>query len=160
MDHCNQRLSFQIMLTNVSQRGSSKSATPVQAPAPAPVHSQAQQAPYQHQHGSKPPPPIPRKDSGASRSSPQMQSSNDYGHGSSPPLRQDHMNPPPVNFGRRHSPSHSKPPPVSRPPPSPAPPNGADPALWPLFKAVDKNGIPVRNPFPYLVNRCFRKRTA
>jgi Ca2+-binding EF-hand superfamily protein len=32
---------------------------------------------------------------------------------------------------------------MSKPPPSPAPPNGADPALWPLFKAVDKDGIAV-----------------
>jgi Ca2+-binding EF-hand superfamily protein len=29
---------------------------------------------------------------------------------------------------------------MSRPPASPAPPSGADPALWPLFKAVDKDG--------------------
>lgn len=29
---------------------------------------------------------------------------------------------------------------MSRPPASPAPPAGADPALWPLFKAVDKSG--------------------
>ncbi|RPA88237.1 EF-hand [Ascobolus immersus RN42] len=33
-----------------------------------------------------------------------------------------------------------RPPPVSRPPPTPAPPPGADPTLWPLFKAVDKDG--------------------
>lgn len=29
---------------------------------------------------------------------------------------------------------------VNRPPPTPAPPQGADPTLYPLFKAVDKDG--------------------
>jgi hypothetical protein len=46
-----------------------------------------------------------------------------------------------LNYGQRPPPVQNRPPPVSRPPPSPAPPNGADPALWPLFKAVDKDGI-------------------
>lgn len=42
--------------------------------------------------------------------------------------------PPPGAYGQR-------PPPVSRPPPTPAPPGGADPTLYPLFKAVDKDGM-------------------
>jgi Ca2+-binding EF-hand superfamily protein len=70
-----------------------------------------------------------------------MQPPANYGYGSSPPTRQDHMTPPPLNYGQRPPPLQNRPPPVSRPPPSPAPPNGADPALWPLFKAVDKDGI-------------------
>jgi hypothetical protein len=49
-----------------------------------------------------------------------------YGYGRGGP-------PPPQNHGR---------PPVNRPPPTPAPPRDANDrdALWPLFKAVDKDG--------------------
>lgn len=45
----------------------------------------------------------------------------------------------------RPPPGNNRPPPASRPPPTPAPPNGADPALWPLFKAVDKDGKLILN---------------
>lgn len=44
-----------------------------------------------------------------------------------------YSSPPPGQYGQR-------PPPVSRPPPTPAPGPGVDPALFPLFKAVDKDG--------------------
>lgn len=54
-----------------------------------------------------------------------MQPPANYGYGTT--------SPPPGSYGGRGGP-------ISRPPPTPAPPAGADPALWPLFKAVDKDG--------------------
>ncbi|KAH0544172.1 hypothetical protein FGG08_001617 [Glutinoglossum americanum] len=53
------------------------------------------------------------------------------------------MSPPPQNYGSGPPPaglSHNRPPTDSRPPRTPAPPQGADPTLFPLFKAVDKEG--------------------
>lgn len=57
------------------------------------------------------------------------------GYGQPPPHNAYASPPTQHGFGQR-------PPPVSRPPPTPAPPagNGADPTLYPLFKAVDKDG--------------------
>ncbi|EPE27206.1 EF-hand [Glarea lozoyensis ATCC 20868] len=124
-------------------------------------HSAAQEAAYAQQYGNRPQPSLPRPDQRQQgrdprRLSPQMQPSANYGYGGSPPASSHggyggqsqstsasgyaaasgHGRPPPAQ---------QRPPPVSRPPPSPAPPNGADPALWPLFKAVDKDG---RDPSP------------
>lgn len=68
------------------------------------------------------------------------------GHGSYGSPQQNNYgftSPPPQNYGRP-APVQNRPAPMSRPPPSPAPPNGADPALWPLFKAVDKNSTSFR----------------
>lgn len=64
------------------------------------------------------------------------------GYNQPPPGRpQQYQTPPPGQFGGP-PPGHigQRPPPVSRPPPTPAPPQGVDPTLFPLFKAVDKDG--------------------
>jgi len=115
-------------------------------PVPAPLHTQAQQALHRQQYEQKPPPPLPRQEAhqdyhsgGGRRLSPQMQPLGNYGYGgsSSPPLNQGFSSPPPGSYGGA---GRGRPPPTSRAPPSPAPPAGADPALWPLFKAVDKDG--------------------
>lgn len=60
----------------------------------------------------------------------------------------DYGSPPPQNYGYgRGGPpphqSHGRPPVSNRPPPTPAPPRDANDrdALWPLFKAVDKDGM-------------------
>lgn len=64
------------------------------------------------------------------------------------PRFSEYGSPPPQNygFGRGGPPpsqSHGRPPVVNRPPPTPAPPKDANDrdALWPLFKAVDKDGM-------------------
>ena len=54
----------------------------------------------------------------------------------SPPVQHNAFAAPP-NPGMAYG---QRPPPMSRPPPTPAPPGGADPTLYPLFKAVDKDG--------------------
>ncbi|KAF4627363.1 hypothetical protein G7Y89_g10794 [Cudoniella acicularis] len=88
---------------------------------------------------------------GGRRLSPQTQPPSKYGHSSSssgsnhgyaspPPSNHGYTSPPPGAYNSRPPQAQARPPHVSRPPPSPAPPNGADPALWPLFKAVDKDG--------------------
>ncbi|CUS07473.1 unnamed protein product [Tuber aestivum] len=64
------------------------------------------------------------------------------GYSQPPPGRpQQFQSPPPGQFGSPPS-GHlgQRPPPASRPPPTPAPPQGVDPTLFPLFKAVDKDG--------------------
>ncbi|TVY87938.1 Programmed cell death protein [Lachnellula willkommii] len=111
-------------------------------------HTQAQQ--LAHQQYNKPQPLLPtqnRKSSqppvpGGQRLSPQMPPQGNYGYGSSPPASSHgYASPPPASYGSRPPPAQQRPPPMSRPPPSPAPPSGGgDPALWPLFKAVDKDG--------------------
>ncbi|KAH8648965.1 hypothetical protein BGZ60DRAFT_422699 [Tricladium varicosporioides] len=118
----------------------------------SPSPNAAQQAAY-NQSYNKPPPPLPRPDqhrpdprydqrpSGGKRLSPQMQPPANYGYGASPPSSSHgYTSPPPGAYNSRPPQNNQRPPPLSRPPPSPAPPNGADPALWPLFKAVDKDG--------------------
>lgn len=54
------------------------------------------------------------------------------------------MSPPPQNYGFGGPPQapHGRSPPLSRPPPTPAPgrKSASDASLFPLFKAVDKNG--------------------
>ncbi|KAH7417156.1 hypothetical protein BKA64DRAFT_636535 [Cadophora sp. MPI-SDFR-AT-0126] len=100
-----------------------------------------QQQQQQQQQYAKPAPPLPNQHGASGHSpghSPGMQPSN-YGYGSPQP-NHGYGSPPPGSYGQRPAPVQNRPPPVSRPPPSPAPPNGADPALWPLFKAVDKDG--------------------
>ncbi|PUU82520.1 hypothetical protein B9Z19DRAFT_1099095 [Tuber borchii] len=60
------------------------------------------------------------------------------GYNQPPPGRpQQYQTPPPGQFGGHIG---QRPPPASRPPPTPAPPQGVDPTLFPLFKAVDKDG--------------------
>lgn len=114
-------------------------------PGPGPAHSQAQQAIHTQQYGQKPPPPLPRQEAhqdyhsgGGRRLSPQMQPQGNYGYGgsSSPPPIHGYGSPPPGSYGAGRGRAQQ----MSRPPPTPAPPAGADPTLWPLFKAVDKDG--------------------
>ncbi|KAI5840599.1 hypothetical protein BZA05DRAFT_460597 [Tricharina praecox] len=64
------------------------------------------------------------------------------GYSQAPPHNQFASPPPPNAFASPPPPQGygQRPPPVSRPPPTPAPPGGPDPALFPLFKAVDKDG--------------------
>lgn len=118
---------------NGKPSSSSSSAPPMQSQQ---VHSQAQQAAHSQQY-SKPAPPLPMD----RRNSPQTQPPANYGYGASPPSSHGYNSPPPGSYGARpQSGQGGRQQPMSRPPPSPAPPNGADPALWPLFKAVDKDG--------------------
>ncbi|KAM3089169.1 hypothetical protein ACMFMG_000781 [Clarireedia jacksonii] len=102
-------------------------------PTSTPTHSQAQQAMHSQYEGRHTPSQDPY---GGRRLSPQNPPSANYGYASPPPGR-SHASPPPGQYGNGR-PAQGRPPPSSRPPPTPAPP-GADPQLWPLFKAVDKN---------------------
>ncbi|KAF8857002.1 sorcin [Acephala macrosclerotiorum] len=107
--------------------------TPSSSSAP-----QYNQPPLQHQQSySKPAPPLPTDyQAGGRRLSPQGPP---HGYGTPPPNR-GYASPPPGQYGTGRPGPGGRAPPMSRPPPSPAPPAGADPALWPLFKAVDKDG--------------------
>ncbi|TEY40699.1 hypothetical protein BOTCAL_0427g00120 [Botryotinia calthae] len=107
-----------------------------------PIHSQAQQAMHGAQYENRPPPslpqtvnPIGRRPSDGRRLSPQMHPPGNYG--ASPPGR-GYASPPPGQFQAGRIAPQTRPMQQSRPPPSPAPP-GADPHLWPLFQAVDKD---------------------
>jgi len=71
------------------------------------------------------------------------------GYGHNPPPGVYGQTPPPGTYGQTPPPgAYNQPPPSgaygqppgSRPPPTPAPPQGVDPTLFPLFKAVDKDG--------------------
>ncbi|KAH8602604.1 hypothetical protein B0O99DRAFT_679597 [Bisporella sp. PMI_857] len=119
-----------------------KSPTTAPGSSQQQYHSPAQQAAYQQQYGNRPAPPLPNQDPyGGRRLSPQMQPPANYGYSSgSPPPGHGIGSPPPGSYGRPPPAAQNRPQQMSRPPPSPAPPNGADPALWPLFKAVDKDG--------------------
>ncbi|KAK6519543.1 hypothetical protein TWF281_003370 [Arthrobotrys megalospora] len=85
-------------------------------------------------YGGKPQPPIPQNNAGPNRT---------YSHSS-----QGAPGPIPGGFPQSPPPGHNTGfaaglparPSSSRPPPTPAPPQGADPTLYPLFKAVDKDG--------------------
>jgi len=59
---------------------------------------------------------------------------NPHGFQQSPPPQHTFSPPPQQGFGQPQRPGSS------RPPPTPAPPQGVDPTLFPLFKAVDKDG--------------------
>ncbi|KAA8893476.1 hypothetical protein FN846DRAFT_978796 [Sphaerosporella brunnea] len=66
-----------------------------------------------------------------------------HGHYQNPPPHNQYTSPPPPNQYASPPPPQGygqRPPPGSRPPPTPQPAQGADPALYPLFKAVDKDG--------------------
>ncbi|TGO17759.1 hypothetical protein BTUL_0015g00950 [Botrytis tulipae] len=108
----------------------------------APIHSQAQQAMHGAQYENRPPPSLPQtinpnghRPSDARRLSPQMHPPGNYG--ASPPGR-GYASPPPGQFQPGRVAPQARPAQQSRPPPTPAPP-GADPQLWPLFQAVDKD---------------------
>ncbi|APA09018.1 hypothetical protein sscle_04g037880 [Sclerotinia sclerotiorum 1980 UF-70] len=110
-----------------------------QSPAvQSPVHSQAQQAMHNAQYENRPPPqnihPDGRRPDGR-RFSPQMHPPGNYGV--SPPNR-GYATPPPAQFQAGRVAPQTRPVQQTRPTTSPAPP-GADPQLWPLFKAVDKD---------------------
>ena len=106
----------------------------------SPPPNQGQQAAHSQQYGNKPAPPLPANHQPAGhRFSPTIQPPGNYGYGSTPP-NHGYTSPPPGSFPNRPPSGSRSQQPISRPPPSPAPPNGADPALWPLFKAVDKDG--------------------
>ncbi|KAA8570303.1 hypothetical protein MFRU_005g03870 [Monilinia fructicola] len=105
----------------------------------SPVHSQAQQAMYNAQYEKRPSPvqtahPNDRRPDGR-RLSPQMHPPANYGV--SPPNR-GYASPPPGQFQAGRVAPQTRPAQFSRPTHSPAPP-GADPQLWPLFQAVDKD---------------------
>ena len=130
----------------------------MQASAPQQYHTnnslphpnQAPQGNHAQQYSNnKPQPPLPsgggqygNQPSGqpGRRLSPQSQPPTNYNCVSSPPPSYGFQSPPPVNYGNRppsaQSGSHQSP----RLSPSPVPSTNADPALWPLFKAVDKSG--------------------
>jgi len=57
-----------------------------------------------------------------------------HGYLQNPPPHQSFSPPPVQGYGQPQRPLSS------RPPPTPAPPQGVDPTLFPLFKAVDKDG--------------------
>jgi len=121
------------------ERKQSNTSSANSTPAPGPTHPQAQQAVYSQQYGQKPPPPLPTQQNYHSgQPSPKMQPPANYGYGgsTSPPPHHGVGSPPPGAYGV----GRGRPLSASRPPPSPAPPAGADPTLWPLFKAVDKDG--------------------
>jgi Ca2+-binding EF-hand superfamily protein len=128
------------MMAGYEQRPQSRPPQQHATPRPDPYRQQQQHRPSQgyggggynqhpppQQHYSSPPP-----QQGHYSSSPPQQ-----GHYSSPPPQQGHYTSPPLQQGYGQG---QRPPPVSRPPPTPAPPAGADPTLYPLFKAVDKDG--------------------
>ncbi|TAQ90487.1 hypothetical protein B7494_g1153 [Chlorociboria aeruginascens] len=122
------------------------SPAPSQGFAQPPQHSLAQQATYNQQYGNRPPPPLPKTSPqppdpySSGRPSPQMQPPANYGYGTSPPNPHRYSSPPvPTNYSGPQN-VQDRPQATSRPPPSPAPASGADPALFPLFKAVDKDG--------------------
>ncbi|OWP06988.1 hypothetical protein B2J93_7722 [Marssonina coronariae] len=132
-----------------SNNSPASSAKP-QQPHPTSYAALQQQQHQQQTQYTKPAPPLPADHR---RSSSGMQSSK-YGYGApqhqqgTPQHQQQQQNygyaspPPGSNYGNgpRPAPAQNRPPPASRPPQSPAPSNGADPAMWPLFKAVDKDG--------------------
>ncbi|KAI9053671.1 hypothetical protein LZ554_002625 [Drepanopeziza brunnea f. sp. 'monogermtubi'] len=124
------------------RKGSSSTTPHIQAQQPHPTSYAALQKQQQQQQAqySKPAPPIPAGHQ--RRQSSGMQPANHGSYGPPPPKPSyGYSSPPPsTNYGGRPAPVQNKPPPMSRPPPTPAPTNGADPALWPLFKAVDKDG--------------------
>ena len=99
--------------------------TPYQNRPQPPISQQAQQRlpPSQPYNNNQPPPPNP--------------SYNTNSH-------QSMISPPPQNYGIGAPPQipHGRSPPLSRPPPTPSPgrKNASDASLFPLFKAVDKNG--------------------
>jgi hypothetical protein len=124
------------------------SKQPVQS-GPPPNHShqggysQQQQQQQQQHGGSKPQPPLPSR-----TLSPQTQPpATSYAYSASPPNSYGFQSPPPpVNYGNRPPSGQSRPAASPSPRLSPGhspgtPAQGAvDPALWPLFKAVDKSG--------------------
>ncbi|KAL3423694.1 hypothetical protein PVAG01_05441 [Phlyctema vagabunda] len=102
----------------------------------------AQQSSYNQQYGHKPTPALPTNNQPMRRPSPQMAPPSNYNYGASLPPSHGYTSPPPGSFGGRPQPPPQSRPqqPMSRPPPSPVPGDGRDPALLPLFKAVDKDG--------------------
>ncbi|KAI9869621.1 MAG: hypothetical protein M1830_005286, partial [Pleopsidium flavum] len=93
-----------------------------------PVQTQTYNRPFNDAYNS----PHPAANYTGRRSSP----NNQYGYGSSPPPTNYGFGPPPKEY-------HNRPPQSSRPPPTPAPSGGRideDASLFPLFKAVDKEG--------------------
>ncbi|QSZ29977.1 hypothetical protein DSL72_004495 [Monilinia vaccinii-corymbosi] len=102
-----------------------------------PAHSPAQQAVYNAQYENRPSlalniHPSDRRPDGR-RLSPQAHPPANYG---ASPTSRGYTSPPPGQF--QPGAPQMRPAQYSRPPPSPAPP-GADPQLWPLFQAVDKD---------------------
>ncbi|KAI5798832.1 hypothetical protein EDC01DRAFT_649417 [Geopyxis carbonaria] len=133
-------------------------------PDALPAHAEPEQAaqmmsgyqePPQQRPGSRPPanmhqqppggygkPISPRPDTYSQHGSPQpgygRPTPQGFGGHQQGPPQNAYASPPPPGSGPGGY--GQRPPPNSRPPPTPAPPQGADPQLYPLFKAVDKDG--------------------
>ncbi|RDW67844.1 hypothetical protein BP6252_09240 [Coleophoma cylindrospora] len=105
--------------------------------------SPSQRPPTSSQYSNKPAPPLPNTHAqpAMGRLSPQVPPPQNYGYSShASPTSHGYNSPPGGNYGApRPQPQQHRPQPVSRPPPSPAPGDHRDPALLPLFKAVDKD---------------------
>ncbi|KAL7269296.1 hypothetical protein RUND412_008053, partial [Rhizina undulata] len=100
---------------------------------PPPQHPPSQHSPSPSQHPPSQHRPNPHYGSNSPHPDPYRQGSFSQ---PPPPRPNPYASPPPGAYGQR-------PPPMSRPPPTPAPPiqgQGIDPALFALFKAVDKDG--------------------
>jgi hypothetical protein len=115
------------------QKGGNKQSSSSSSYAPAPST----------RYENKPPPPRPLEHRG---------SSDRYNNAPGPagrlspraPPERYGMSPPPTATGGRPAQRHDLPPAKSGPPPSPGPRDGnSDPTLLPLFRAVDKDGIPL-----------------
>ncbi|KAG0638622.1 hypothetical protein HOY80DRAFT_147945 [Tuber brumale] len=118
-------------------------------PDALPAHAEPEQAAqmmsggYENRPPPNRPPPVGANYGGGGakpmspRPDPYRQQQGHQGYNQPPPGRpQQFQSPPPGQFGG----AGQRPPPVSRPPPTPAPAQGVDPTLFPLFKAVDKDG--------------------
>lgn len=108
-------------------------------PDALPIHAEPEQA-AQMLGGGQPPRPMPPPQQPAQQvygRQPMNQGYNQHnphGYYQTPPPQQSFSPPPPQGYGQPQRPGSS------RPPPTPAPPQGVDPTLFPLFKAVDKDG--------------------
>jgi hypothetical protein len=123
-----------------------------------PPHQAPQGSNYPQQYSSnKPQPPLPTSDvyygnqqggQPGRRLTPQSQPPTNHGYSTSPPPSHGLQSPPTVNHANRPPSGQARPHASPRLPPSPSPPGNVDPALWPLFKAVDKSGKSQHTPYP------------
>lgn len=102
-------------------------------PDALPIHAEPEQAAQLLSGGGGRPPPQQQQQQGYGRPMNQNYNHNPHGYQQTPPPQQSFSPPPPQGYGQQRPGS-------SRPPPTPAPAPGVDPTLFPLFKAVDKDG--------------------
>ncbi|KAF8469625.1 hypothetical protein BDZ91DRAFT_59893 [Kalaharituber pfeilii] len=107
-------------------------------PDALPIHAEPDQAAQiLAGGGGRPPPPQQQQhpqQQNYGRPMNQGYNNNPHGYHQTPPPQQTFSPPPPQGYGQSPRPVNS------RAPPTPAPPQGVDPTLFPLFKAVDKDG--------------------